>query len=72
MVFATHSTHKCLAGISQASQFSVKRTEGIISSIGTFQRGLLDALLDVARSTDHRLCDVAAAMIGNRPVLRVG
>ena len=54
IIFATHSTHKLLAGISQASQILVQESETQEARPARVQRGLPDAHLDLAAVRDHR------------------
>jgi arginine decarboxylase len=54
MIFSTQSTHKLLAGLSQASQILVQDSE-TQARPRHLQRGLPDAHLDLAAVRDHRL-----------------
>ena len=64
LVFATQSTHKLLAGISQASQVLVQDSQNQKARPPPLQRGLPDAQLDEPAVRDHRVsCDVSAAMM---------
>ena len=51
MIFATQSTHKLLAGLSQASQILVQESQTRKLDRERLQRGLPDAHVDLARST---------------------
>jgi hypothetical protein len=55
MVFSTQSTHKLLAGLSQASQILVQDSREPQARPRRVQRGLPDAHLDLAAVRDHRL-----------------
>ena len=55
LIFATHSTHKLLAGISQASQIIVQNSETREARPADLQRGVPDAHVDVAPVRDHRV-----------------
>ena len=55
LIFATHSTHKLLAGISQASQIIVQESENAEARPAHLQRGVPDAHVDVAAVRDHRV-----------------
>ena len=55
MIFATHSTHKLLAGISQASQIIVQDSRDAEARPPHLQRGVPDAHVDVAAVRDHRV-----------------
>ena len=55
MIFATHSTHKLLAGISQASQILVQDSRDPEARPADLQRGLPDAHVDLAAVRDHRV-----------------
>ncbi len=63
MVFATHSTHKLLAGISQASQIIVQESENRKLDKTTFNEAYL---MHTSTSPQYAIiasCDVAAAMM---------
>ncbi|TWT50205.1 Biodegradative arginine decarboxylase [Rubripirellula amarantea] len=63
MVFATHSTHKLLAGISQASQILVKEPKGQKLDRHIFNEAYL---MHTSTSPQYAIiasCDVAAAMM---------
>ena len=55
MIFATHSTHKLLAGISQASQILVQESRDAQARPAHLQRGVPDAHVDLAAVRDHRV-----------------
>ena len=55
LVFATQSTHKLLAGISQASQVLVQDAQTRKLDRAPLQRGLPDAQLDQPAVRDHRV-----------------
>ena len=55
LIFATHSTHKLLAGISQASQIIVQESRDAQARPPHLQRGVPDAHVDVAAVRDHRV-----------------
>ena len=55
LIFATHSTHKLLAGLSQASQIIVQESETQQARPPHLQRGVPDAHVDVAAVRDHRV-----------------
>ena len=55
MIFATHSTHKLLAGISQASQILVQDSREAEARPAHLQRGVPDAHVDLAAVRDHRV-----------------
>ena len=54
LVFATQSTHKLLAGISQASHVLVQDSQNRAARPRPLQRGLPDALVDQPAVRDHR------------------
>ena len=63
MIFATHSTHKLLAGISQASQILVREPTSKKLDRNTFNEAYL---MHVSTSPQYAIiasCDVAAAMM---------
>ena len=63
MIFATHSTHKLLAGISQASQIIVQESENRKLDKTTFNEAYL---MHTSTSPQYAIiasCDVAAAMM---------
>ncbi|MCY2982143.1 MAG: arginine/lysine/ornithine decarboxylase [Planctomycetota bacterium] len=63
MIFATHSTHKLLAGISQASQILVREPTNKKLDRNTFNEAYL---MHVSTSPQYAIiasCDVAAAMM---------
>ena len=63
MVFATHSTHKLLAGISQASQIIVQESESRKLDRNLFNEAYL---MHTSTSPQYAIiasCDVAAAMM---------
>ena len=63
MIFATHSTHKLLAGISQASQILVQESETNKLDRHTFNEAFL---MHTSTSPQYAIiasCDVAAAMM---------
>jgi arginine decarboxylase len=63
MIFATHSTHKLLAGISQASQIIVQESESRKLDKTTFNEAYL---MHTSTSPQYAIiasCDVAAAMM---------
>ncbi|MCH3698129.1 hypothetical protein LZB62_07890, partial [Campylobacter lari] len=63
MVFATHSTHKLLAGISQASQIIVQESETRKLDRNVFDEAYL---MHTSTSPQYAIiasCDVAAAMM---------
>jgi len=63
MIFATHSTHKLLAGISQASQILVREPDAKPLDRNTFNEAYL---MHVSTSPQYAIiasCDVAAAMM---------
>ena len=63
MVFATHSTHKLLAGISQASQIIVQESETRKLDRNVFNEAYL---MHTSTSPQYAIiasCDVAAAMM---------
>ena len=55
LVFATQSTHKLLAGLSQASQILVQDSETRKLDFTPLQRSLPDAHIDLAAVRHHRL-----------------
>jgi arginine decarboxylase len=63
MIFATHSTHKLLAGISQASQIIVQNSERRKLDLPTFNEAYL---MHTSTSPQYAIiasCDVSAAMM---------
>src|SRR3546814_11944791 len=63
MVFATHSTHKLLAGLSQASQITVQDSETRRLDRNVFNEAYL---MHTSTSPQYAIiasCDVAAAMM---------
>src|SRR3546814_8912277 len=63
MVFATHSTHKLLAGLSQASQITVQDSETRKLDRNVFNEAYL---MHTSTSPQYSIiasCDVAAAMM---------
>jgi len=63
MIFATHSTHKLLAGISQASQILVQESETTKLDLTRFNEAYL---MHTSTSPQYAIiasCDVAAAMM---------
>jgi arginine decarboxylase len=63
IVFATHSTHKLLAGLSQASQITVQDAENRKLDLGLFNEAYL---MHTSTSPQYAIiasCDVAAAMM---------
>ena len=63
MIFATHSTHKLLAGISQASQILVREPTNKKLDRNTFNEAYL---MHISTSPQYAIiasCDVAAAMM---------
>src|SRR3546814_3033715 len=63
MVFATHSTHKLLAGLSQASQITVQDSETRKLDRNVFNEAYL---MHTSTSPQYAIiasCDVAAAMM---------
>ena len=55
ITFATHSTHKLLAALSQASMIHVQHGENAAAGHGALQRSVHDAHLDLAAIRHHRL-----------------
>ena len=55
MIFATHSTHKLLAGISQASQIIVQESETRKLDRHLFNEAYLMHTSTVAAVRDHRV-----------------
>ena len=67
MVFATQSTHKLLAGISQASQVLVQDAADAQARPPPLQRGLPDAHLHQPAVRDHRQLRRGGGDDGSRP-----
>ncbi len=66
LVFATHSTHKLLAGISQASQICVENSEEKKLDLANFNESFL---MHTSTSPQYAIiasCDVAASMMEGR------
>ncbi|MGN0922284.1 MAG: Orn/Lys/Arg decarboxylase N-terminal domain-containing protein [Cellvibrio sp.] len=63
MIFSTQSTHKLLAGLSQASQILVRESETVKLDLGSFNEAYL---MHTSTSPQYSIiasCDVAAAMM---------
>ena len=70
LVFATHSTHKLLAGISQASQICAENSETRKLDLASFNEAFL---MHTSTSPQYAIiasCDVAASMMEGGPCAR--